>query len=220
MRFASQGFVVAILAGCGPTSAPQAPSPAPEVLSFVTVMRHRQAGTAEVRIAPDGRRTAHSDYSDRGNTETITTELVLDHRGAPRSFRATGKDHFNELIDEQLDETGGTLRWRSTSEHGHAPAGTGWYVALSDAGEGAAVLARALRHAPGHRLTLLPAGEAWIEDETAKQVTIDGATRRLRRIAIAGLAFQPTLVWLDEHDAMFAAVDPWQSFIRRGAEAV
>jgi imidazolonepropionase-like amidohydrolase len=223
MRLGHVAFVVAIHAGhagCGPASAPQAPAAAPEVLSFVTVMAHRQAGTAEVRIAADGRRTARSDYRDRGNTETIATELVLDRHGAPRAFRATGKDHFNQPIDEQLDETGGTLRWRSTSEHGHAPAGAGWYVALSDAGEGAAVLARALLRAPGHRLTLLPAGEAWIEADTAKPVTIEGVARRLHRIAIAGLAFQPTLVWLDEHDEMFAAVDPWQSFVRRGAEAV
>ena len=219
MGLVRQVLVVAILAGCGPTRAPHPPSPSAEVLQFVTVMRHRQAGSAEVRIA-DGRRTARSEYSDRGNTETISTDLVLDGRGAPRAFRATGKDHFNEPIDEQLDDTGGTLRWRSTSEHGHAPGGTGWYVALNDAGDGAAVLARALLHAPGHRLTLLPAGEAWIEDETTKHVTIDGRARRLRRIAIAGLAFQPTLVWLDERDEMFAAVDPWQSVIRRGAEAV
>ncbi len=219
MRCRALAFLVAIGASCAQPGGPRAPADAPQVLSFVTLMAHRRAGTVEVRIERDGRRRSRSRYSDRGNTEDITTELVLDSRGAPRTFRATGKNHFNEPIDEQLQDTGGTLRWRSTSEQGHAPAGTGWYLPLTDAGEGTAVLARALLRAPGRRLTLLPGGEAWIEDDTTRALTIAGAPRRLRRIAIAGLAFQPILVWLDEHDQMFALVGPWQSFIRVGAEA-
>jgi cytosine/adenosine deaminase-related metal-dependent hydrolase len=30
----------------------------------------------------------------------------------------------------RLDDAGGTLRWKSTSEHGAAPAGSAFYVAL------------------------------------------------------------------------------------------
>jgi imidazolonepropionase-like amidohydrolase len=223
MRYRALAFLVAIGVACGPTGGPRAPADAPQVLSFVSLMGDRRAGTAEVRIERDGRRISRSLYSDRGNTEEITTELVLDGRGAPRSFRATGKDHFNqpldEQLDEQLDDSGGTLIWRSRSEQGHAPAGSGWYLPLNDVAEGTAVLARALLRAPGRRLTLLPAGEAWIEDDTTRALPVAGAARRLRRIAIAGLAFQPTLVWLDEQDQMFASVGPWQSFIRVGAEA-
>ena len=212
------GACLIAAAACRPET-PLAEPAAPRVLPYSIVMQNRAAGSVELRIAADGTRDAALVFQVRGAEERSHTELVLDAAGAPRRFRATGRDHFGQPIDERLDDAGGALRWRSTTEHGQASAGTGWYLPLTDAGDLAAVLARALLRAPRHRLALLPAGEAWIDDDTAHELPIAGAVRRLRRIAIAGLGFEPALVWLDEDGELFASVSAWQSTIRRGAEA-
>jgi hypothetical protein len=209
------GVVAVLVAACAASPAARAPA-APRVLQYVTIFAGRQVGSAEVRVEPDGRRLGRSRFEDRGNREEVATELVLDDRGVPRRFRATGVDHFRVAIDEVLDDAGGMLAWRSPGARGHAPPGSGWYVALHDSGDATALLARALGHAPDHRIKLLPAGEAWIEDDTARTV----AGRRLHRVAIAGLAFGPVLVWLDERDDLFAQVDAWGSSIRAGSEAL
>lgn len=210
------GLAVVLVAACG-----AAPPPAPPVareLTLVTIFAGKQVGTATIKV--DGsRRVGHSVFDDRGNREEIDSELVLDERGAPRRFRARGLDHFHVVIDEQLDDSGGVLAWRSPGARGHAPLASGWYVPLRDPGDLLAVLARGLIRAPDHRLKLLPAGEAWIDDETARTVTVGGVPRKLRRIAIAGLAFNPIAVWLDEHDDMFAQVDTWGSVVRAGGES-
>ncbi|HEX3757088.1 MAG TPA: amidohydrolase family protein [Kofleriaceae bacterium] len=212
------GACLVTIAACRPPA--PAPEPgAPRVLAYSIAMQNRPAGSVEIRIAADGTRDAELAFSVRGAEERSRTELVLDAAGAPRRFRATGRDHFGQPIDERLDDAGGALRWQSPAEHGRAPTGSGWYLPLTDAGDLVAVLARALLRAPGHRLALLPAGEAWIDDDTARELPIAGAVRHLRRIAVAGLGFEPVLVWLDEDGELFASVSAWQSTIRRGAEA-
>ena len=61
LQYSQLALLVTLHAGCRPPSRPAAS----EVLSFVTVMSHRQAGTSEVRVDRDDRRTARSVYSDR-----------------------------------------------------------------------------------------------------------------------------------------------------------
>jgi len=214
-------FVWSVIAaaGCGPAAPPQGPGGGSERVlhySFITVGRN--AGEAELRIEPDGRRLGHFTFNDRGRGPDIHTELVLDAAGMPRRFRATGHDYLKAPVDERLDESGGTLSWQSSAEHGQAPSGSGWYIAMHGGFD--AAFAQSLLKAPGHRVKLLPAGEAWIDDDASREFDIAGKHRRLRRIAVAGLGFEPDLVWLDENNDMFATVSTWSSVIQTGAEAV
>ncbi|HEX3757087.1 MAG TPA: amidohydrolase family protein [Kofleriaceae bacterium] len=211
---------VVIAASCGPAAPARSPAGGgggERVLHYSIITVGRTAGEAELRIEPDGRRLGHFTFNDRGRGPDIHTELVLDAAGMPRRYRATGHDYLKAPVDERLDDAGGTLRWQSTAEHGQAPSGSGWYVAMSGSGDPA--FEQALLRAPGHRLKLLPAGEAWIEDDTTREIEIAGAHRRLHRLAVAGLGFEPYLVWLDEHDDVFASVSSWSSSIQTGAEA-
>jgi imidazolonepropionase-like amidohydrolase len=192
---------------------------APHALSYSITMQDQRAGEVEIRIAADGTRTGDLRFSVRGAVETIHTTLAVDASGAPRSFHATGRDHFSEPIDERLDASGGSLHWQSPGEQGDAAIGAGWYLPLHDAGDGDALLAQALLRAPARRMKLLPAGEAWIEDDTVREIAIAGAPRTLRRVALAGLHFEPSLLWLDEDGELFAVVSAWGSTIRSGAEA-
>src|SRR4051812_25220353 len=86
-------------------AAPVAPAPAagaPRALSYSITMQGRRAGEVELRIAADGSRTGDLRFTVRGAVETIHTQLTVDAAGAPRRFRATGRDHFGQPIDEQL----------------------------------------------------------------------------------------------------------------------
>ncbi len=209
-----------VAASCGPAVSARDPGRAPggeRVLTYSVITVGRPAGEAELRIEPDGRRLGHFTFNDRGRGPDLHTELRLDATGAPRWFRVTGHDYLKAPVDERLDEASGMLSWQSAAEHGQAPSGSGFYVAMH--GSVDAMFAQALLRAPGHRLKLLPAGEAWIEDDTVREIDIAGVHRRLRRLAIAGLSFEPYLTWLDEDNEEFAGVSPWSSVIRTGAEA-
>lgn len=219
MRVSGIAVLVSAAAACGPASSSSRPSSAPQVLRYTYITVDRPSGEAEVRIEPDGRRIGHFTFNDRGRGPDVHATLSLDRAGAPRSLRTTGHDYLKAPVDERLDDDNGTLRWQSTSEHGQAPAGTGWYSPLEDAGTTDAPLVQALLRAPDHRVALLPAGEARIEDVTPREIEIAGVKHRLRRIAISGFGFQPGLMWLDDRDEMFARVSSWSSLIRAGAES-
>src|SRR5215510_5757690 len=209
---------IAAAAGCGATPPMHAPS-GEQVMTFSFLTAGRHSGDAEIRLGPDGVRRTHFAFDDRGRGPDTTTTLVVDGSGAPRQYRVTGVNYLKVPVDEQLDDESGMLRWTSDSDRGRAPDGSGWYFALQIGIDPIALLARGLLRAPGHRLKLLPAGEAWLEDAAVREIAIGGVQRRLHRVAVAGLDFSPRLIWLDENDEMFAAVNPWTSVIRSGAEA-
>ncbi|HEY6179288.1 MAG TPA: amidohydrolase family protein [Kofleriaceae bacterium] len=208
--------VIVSVAGCGQPASPRGPGGA-RVLEFSVVTVGRPSGDAEIRFEADGTRRGHFTFNDRGRGPDLRTEIELDSAGWPRRFHVTGHNYLKAPIDERLDEANGTLTWQSTGEHGQAPSGSGFYVPNHDGVD--AVLSQALLRAPDHRLKLLPAGEAWIDDDTTREIEIAGVKRRLRRLAIAGFSFTPFLVWLDENNDAFGSVSTFISVIRRGAEA-
>src|SRR5215470_1489810 len=210
---------IAAAASCGPTTAPRPSNGSEQVLGFSVMTLGRRSGDAEIWIAPDGSRRTHFAFNDRGRGPDTTTMLVAGPGGAPRQYRVTGVNYLKVPVDEQLDDEAGMLRWTSDSDRGGAADGSGWYLALQAGIDPIALLARGLLHAPGHRLKLLPAGEAWIDDHAVREIAIAGVRRRLHQVAVAGLEFTPRLIWLDENDEMFAAVAPWIQVIRTGAES-
>jgi imidazolonepropionase-like amidohydrolase len=180
----------------------------------------RPAGGAEVTISPDGTRTSHFTFNDRGRGPDLNTTVSVDERGWPRAVESKGVDYWKAPTEEVVSLEGAELRWRSTSEQGRAPAARGFFVPTAGPFDGPAMLLRALLKAPGKRLPLLPAGEAWIDDESALEVEVGGVKRTVRRYALAGLGFAPELVWLDEQGELFASVSSWSSIVPTGAEAL
>ena len=210
----------ALAAAAGCRTAPTREPGGERVLTFSVLNRDRRVGEAEIRIEPDGKRLTHFAFHDRGRGPDTRATAMLDPAGAPRWFHVTGFDYFQAPVDEQLEESRGVLTWRSPSEHGQAPIGAGWYVSAQTGIDPYALLAKALRHTTGHHLKLLPAGEAWLDDDTEREIPIAGVTRHLRRVAIAGLDYTPQVIWLDEDDEMFAGGDSGFAAIRTGAEAL
>jgi imidazolonepropionase-like amidohydrolase len=203
-----KNLILLALVACGPQHVDHR---GPRTFQYAVVTSGRPSGSGEVRIAADGTRHSHYTFNDRGRGPDITAELALDERGAPRTLHVTGHGYFGQPVDETLEPRDGKLAWRSTSEHGEAAVGT-FYVSLEEALAIPAQLARVCLHA--RHVKLLPAGEAWIE--AALPIEIDH--HRLLEVAIGGLGFAPQIVWLDEDEELFAAVSPWISVVRAGAE--
>jgi imidazolonepropionase-like amidohydrolase len=190
----------------------------PRTLRFAFVTAGRPAGAAEIEVATDGSRRSHFTFNDRGRGPDITTTITVDARGWPRSIHSTGHDYLKVPVEETVAVSDGIISWHSTGERGAAPVDRGFLIPTVGPFESSAMLARALWQAPAKRVALLPAGEAWIDDETTLEVEVEGIRRTIRRVAIAGLGFSPELLWLDQDGEFFASVSPWSSLIAVGAE--
>lgn len=200
--------------------APAPPAAEARTLRFAAITVGRPSGSAELTIAADGTRSSRFMFNDRGRGPDIKTTVTLDERGWPRSVVSKGVNYLKASVEETVTVSGGEIRWTSTGESGSAPADRGYFVPTMGPFDGAAMLARALARTPNKRLPLLPAGEAWIDDETPLEVTVGGAKRTIRQVALAGMGYAPELFWVDEQGEFFASVSTWISFIAAGSESL
>jgi hypothetical protein len=206
------------VAGAAPASPAPAAAEAP-VRRYQVLFNGREVGHATLAVAADGSRRSHYEFNDRGRGPALDVQLVLSARGLPRSMTIDGVNYAKVAVDETLVADGGMVRWTAATDRGEAAVDSGFYLPAQSLFDDEAVLARALRQAPGRRLPLLPGGEAWIEDDTVHEVNIAGTRRRLSRVSIAGLGFQPDTVWLDEDGELFGWVGRWFSLVPDGATA-
>ncbi len=220
----ARGLVAAIAActacapgGPGGTASPHGGAGA-RSLRYAIITVDRPAGAAELDVAADGSWRAHFTFNDRGRGPDLTATSTLDARGFPLTTHVTGHAYDKQAVDEVLAAGDGTLSWHSPAEHGSAAVGAGFYVSQADALGNAAQLLQACLHAPGKQIPLLPAGEAWIEDDTVVPIAIGGTTRQLHEVALAGLGFAPQLTWLDERGDLFGTASAWTSVVPVSAE--
>ncbi len=144
-------------------------------------------------IATHGPETrAEFSFNDRGRGDHIIATWKLDAAGVPVEYQGAGNDYMKVKVTETFRLAGGRATWQNRSEQGDQPvSGEAFYVPMNPVPELWGVLSRALLKAPGHRLALLPAGEAVIEEVGP----LPGAAG-MRLYMITGLDFSPTPVWL------------------------
>src|SRR3954466_1643929 len=122
------------------------------------------AGTQTVTEDPAGVFRAEYSFNDRGRGSHIVATWKLDAAGVPTEYEGKGNDYMKASVEERFEINNGKASWKNRSEHGEkVVSGEAFYLPLNDPPELMAVLARALLKAPGHKLALLPAGEASIE---------------------------------------------------------
>ena len=122
------------------------------------------AGTQTVEAQPDGTVRAEYSYNDRGRGDHITATWKLDSAGVPIAYDGHGNDYMKAPVEEHFEIKDGRASWKNRSEQGdQAISGEAFYLPMNSPPEIFAVLARALLKAPNHKLPLLPAGEATIE---------------------------------------------------------
>ena len=125
------------------------------------LIQSNAAGTQTVQIDSTG--VAHTEYSynDRGRGDHITATWKLDAAGVPTEYEGHGNDYMKAPIEERFELKDGKARWKNRSEQGEqSVADEAFYIPANPPPEFTGVLARALLKAPGHKLSLLPAGEA------------------------------------------------------------
>lgn len=140
-------------------------------------------------------------FNDRGRGDVIQARWRLDPAGLPTLYEARGNDYWKVEFSERFErDAAGRASWRNRIESGESRA-AGFYLPANPPPEFMGVLARALLKAPGRRLPLLPAGEAWLEpgDRLGK----------LTLHRIAGIEFTPVPVWLDEQGETAGVIDDW-----------
>src|SRR5437867_4383754 len=174
-----------------------------------------QAGTQIVEGQADGAMHAEYTYNDRGRGDHIVAIWKLDGAGVPVQYEGRGNDYMKAPVEEHFEIKNGRASWKNRSEQGEqAVSGEAFYLPMNAPPEFFGVLARALLKAPNHKLPLLPAGEATIEQ--AGKVT--SGNRVLTEYRITGLGFSPQPIWLD-HDGTSVSVSPWFSVVPDGSES-
>jgi imidazolonepropionase-like amidohydrolase len=175
------------------------------------------AGAQTVTEKPEATRAEYS-YNDRGRGDHIIASWKLDPAGVPIDYRGSGNDYMKAAVTESFRLADGKASWHSRAEQGEkAVSGEAFYVPVNAPPEMLGVLARALLKAPGHRLPLLPAGEATLEPVGPLPGAAASGTRALTQYQISGLDFSPTRIWLDSEGATAAIAESWFSMLSPAA---
>jgi imidazolonepropionase-like amidohydrolase len=181
-----------------------------EQRSDTILIQGNPAGTQTVQTDKAGVTQVEYSYNDRGRGDHITATWKLDPAGVPTVYEGHGNDYMKAPVEERFEIKDGTASWKDRSEEGkQAVAGEAFYVPANPPPEFFGVLARALLKAPGHKLPLLPAGEASIEESGKLKV---GKTELIQN-RITGLGFTPQAIWLDHNGDTAASVSSWFSVV-------
>src|ERR1051326_1357671 len=210
--------VFAVLAHSQTTAAPSTENAVSTRYTFT--MAGNKAGYASSTRNPDGSLQAHFEFNDRGRGPNINEKIVAGKDGIPTEIGITGVDYLKAPVDERYSLKQGVASWKNRSEEGQKKiSGKAFYASISGGSEEAALLAPALLAAPGHKLPLLPAGEASIEKRGELKINANGQSRTVVQYAITGPGFSPFAFWLGVDGKIFASVSTWSSIIQEGWEA-
>ena len=182
-----------------------------EQRSDAILIQGNSAGTQAVQTDSAGINHVEYSYNDRGRGDHITATWKLDTAGAPIKYDARGNDYMKAPVEERFEIKDGKANWKNRSEKGEKViSGEAFYVPANPPPEFLGVLARALLKAPDHKLSLLPAGEASIEESGKLKV----GKIELIQYRITGLGFTPQAIWLDHNGNTAANVSSWFSVIQ------
>ncbi len=178
------------------------------------VIQGNPAGNQTIQTDAAGLTHVEYSYNDRGRGDHITATWKLDAAGVPTEYEGRGNDYMKAPVEERFDLKNGKAHWKNRSEQGEqSVTGEAFYIPVNAPPEFTGVLARALLKAPGHKLQLLPAGEASIEE--SGKLTVKGTTGKAELIQyrVIGLLFTPQTIWLDHNGDTAANVSSWFSVI-------
>ncbi|MFZ2509444.1 MAG: amidohydrolase family protein [Steroidobacteraceae bacterium] len=186
-----------------------------ETKRYEVILVGNEVGEQIVSRTADGAQDVAYSYNDRGRGPDTHASFRLDDRGIPQAISITGVDYMKGEVRESFERKAGVSRWNSGADSGSSgPAD--FYLPLDGPPESVAILARALLAAEGHRLALLPSGEARIEE--IESLELPGG-RRIRHMAIHGLGFEARPMWLNADGSLYASIDSWMTVVEKGETA-
>ena len=177
------------------------------------------AGTQTIHTDAEGLTRVEYSYNDRGRGDHIIATWKLDAAGVPTEYEGRGNDYMKAPVEERFELKDGKAYWKNRSEQGEqSVTGEAFYVPVNSPPEFTGVLARALLKAPGHKLPLLPAGEASIEESGKLNFKGVSSEAELIQYRIIGLSFTPQTIWLDHNGDTAASVSSWFSVFQAPLE--
>jgi imidazolonepropionase-like amidohydrolase len=177
------------------------------------------AGTQTIHTDAGGLIRVEYSYNDRGRGDHIIATWKLDAAGVPTEYEGRGNDYMKAPVEERFELKDGKAHWKNRSEQGEqSVTGEAFYVPVNSPPEFTGVLARALLKAPGHKLPLLPAGEASIEESGKLNFKGVSSEAELIQYRIIGLSFTPQTIWLDHNGDTAASVSSWFSVFQAPLE--
>ncbi|HEX4603785.1 MAG TPA: amidohydrolase family protein, partial [Candidatus Angelobacter sp.] len=186
--------------------------------TFITA--GNKAGYESSTRNPDGSLQLHFEFNDRGRGPSVNEKIVSGKDGIPVQIEITGVDYLKAPVDERFSFKQNTATWKNRAEQGRKTlTAKAFYVSNSGGAEETGALAQALLAAPGHKLALLPEGQAAIEKRNELKISANGQTRTVVQYAINGLGFSPSPLWLGQDGKFFASVSSWSSIIEEGWES-
>jgi imidazolonepropionase-like amidohydrolase len=198
---------------------PAGPSTSGGDLRYTVFLGNVRVGAVTLHAGPDGEAVVNLKLSDRGRGQDLTSQLRLDPAGVPLQEHLTGVDYWRNPVDERFELAGGKAAWSGGTDKGEkkvsAPA---FYITRDGSYIEIGLLAMALLQSPGHKLPLLPEGEARIESVATAKAEAGGKTREVSLYALYGITAVPLYVWMDNPRLFFGRYDGWTTVVPEGWE--
>src|SRR3954452_5372354 len=157
--------------------------------------------------------TADFDFTDRGGRVQLAATLRAKADYTPLSFTANGKSYRFVNVESDVRIDGGDAIVKADGAESRVAVSSPFYTVDGYAPFAAQLMLlrywkqhgepRVIRHGPG-----LPANDVFIEARGREAIRIGSTVVRLDRYAIDGVVWGRETVWLDEHDALAAAITP------------
>jgi Amidohydrolase family len=211
-------LLLAAAAGCSSAPLPPPAVGAQAELRYTVLLAGNRAGAATAGAAAGDVWNLGFEFNDRGRGPKLAAQVVLDRRALPVRVDVSGVDYYKNQVTEHFDWSEGRATWKNRAEQGQREVGgRAFYVDMESTPLDLGLLARALL-AAGGRLELLPDGEARIDHVAASLAEGPGFSRPVHLYSISGLGLEPTYVWLDERQELFAVRDGWLTVVLEGWE--
>ena len=199
------------------------PLQAAQTLRYVILVDGgKQAGHQTTEMADDGTVRTEFTFKDNGRGPELKERYRLAADGSFADYEVKGTSTFGAPVDETWQVKDGLGRWKSTSDAGEAPQRDGaLYWSLAGTPQSYAPMLAALAKRGDAGVPLIPSGilRARVIDEVT--LNRDGQTRKVNLLAMTGVGFTPTFVWVttDGSPRVFASIQPgWMQMVEAGWE--
>ena len=193
----------------------------PKTATYDWLTLGKKSGELKVTYLAGGQQTAEFEFNDRGRGPKISESIQLDDHGQVTSFKVIGNSYMGSDVDESYTLNQGVAQWRSTDEQGQTTVtGPVAYVNSQGSTESLGVMVRYVMQQPNNKLDLLPSGQASVEELISTTVKHEGQEKSVKLMALSGLGFTPSYLWLDESNQIFAVAYGWMGMTPVGWGAV
>jgi hypothetical protein len=167
----------------------------------------------------DGTHRARMKMVLRGLTYDIDHATTLGADGFPTKIAVRGVTPSGDATEDFAIENG-VARWKTPADSGEAPARDNQlYIPYGGPANLNAILLDVIAADDDKSLDALPGGAVRMSELASLTVKSGRQTKKLTAIALDGLSFDTTVVWVDDKNDFFASVG-WLSWLPKGWEGV